>query len=436
MRSFDEDFGSPVRNQYQSKFLICGGNSQVLDPTRIRNGSTVLLRNESVVFAVESTPPGALIPTPKYLYSDGNTARRTFVSGGIVTTDRITASGINLLHHIKRANEWSCVATILLVPRMDASFETFVGPFTVLMCFTFLLYGIYIAQLYYYYLTFKQDGLPLKSYVFTLGIVETVHVVLCILFIYEYFVRKFGDAENGIDRVYWSFRASIYLEIISVFMAQALYCWRIWRVSHRAIILTAVPALLSFTRFCLGWASMVLWTPLDRWALVSDHPGVKASLTATYAIELASDSTISGVLIWCLLRRGTSPSQFAHTNDVIQKLVYYILNTAAANMICSIAVIITLQTLPGLTFVGIAEMRTKVYGNIMMALLNARTIIFANRDTSIELPVIRSDQVHKTPVRIYTTSNTTVMHDDASNENNDSEDSKPPKLTKHISITP
>ena len=35
------------------------------------------------------------------------------------------------------------------------------------------------------------------------SLIETVHAVLCVLFIYHYFVVRFGDTENGLDRVYW-----------------------------------------------------------------------------------------------------------------------------------------------------------------------------------------------------------------------------------------
>ena len=41
------------------------------------------------------------------------------------------------------------------------------------------------------------DPLPMHS------LIETVHAVLCVLFIYHYFVVRFGDTENGLDRVYW-----------------------------------------------------------------------------------------------------------------------------------------------------------------------------------------------------------------------------------------
>ena len=43
------------------------------------------------------------------------------------------------------------------------------------------------------------DPLPMHWH----SLIETVHAVLCVLFIYHYFVVRFGDTEHGLDRVYW-----------------------------------------------------------------------------------------------------------------------------------------------------------------------------------------------------------------------------------------
>ncbi|KAI0755908.1 hypothetical protein BC629DRAFT_1167066 [Irpex lacteus] len=173
------------------------------------------------------------------------------------------------------------------------------------------------------------------------------------------------------------------------------------------VVVTAIPGFLSFARFCGGLTCFILSVPSHRWETLISHVVFKGALTATYATELFTDVTISVIFIFCLLRRRSSAMHFKRTNDIVEKLVYYVINTAIANIICSIAVIVTLHAAEGsLAFIGIIEMRCKLYANVMMALLNARTVIFKNRD--IELTALGGrNRVPKTQVHIYTD---TIVH--------------------------
>ena len=86
------------------------------------------------------------------------------------------------------------------------------------------LFGVFAAQLYYYFLTFSKDHPVLKSFVYLVGwvialiavtgarsklmladrLLETSHTVCCIIVLYVYLIDHFGDAANGVDRITWS----------------------------------------------------------------------------------------------------------------------------------------------------------------------------------------------------------------------------------------
>ena len=35
------------------------------------------------------------------------------------------------------------------------------------------------------------------------SVLETIHTIFCIIFLYWYLVANFGDANNGVDRIHW-----------------------------------------------------------------------------------------------------------------------------------------------------------------------------------------------------------------------------------------
>ncbi|KAI0693561.1 hypothetical protein BC835DRAFT_1066395 [Cytidiella melzeri] len=312
---------------------------------------------------------------------------------------------------------------------MTTSFEVAVGPLLVCVCIAFILFGTFIAQLYYYYLTYGGDSTALKVYVSIVGVLETCHTIFCMVFLYGYLVTHFGDQKNGIDRVSWGILATVVFEIAIVVMAQLLYAWRIWHVSNKNIILTAIPTILAFLRFCFGFVSFGLLAPLVSWDQLPSHETLHGILTTTYAIELVADATITVFLVYSLMKRQAT-TRVKQTQDIVQKLVFYILNTGVANIVCSAAVIIMFNILPeSLAFAGIIEMRSKLYANIMMALLNARHILFNGRD----LEVHSTSRPRETRVHIYTN---TIIQDDSNGLTQHDEDHKGRNITADNNLVP
>lgn len=85
------------------------------------------------------------------------------------------------------------------------------------------LYGTFVAQLFFYYISYEGDATPLKIYVWIMGsvtllcmfclcetklaitssLLETSHTVLCVVFLYWYLIVRFGNAEEGIELIHW-----------------------------------------------------------------------------------------------------------------------------------------------------------------------------------------------------------------------------------------
>ncbi|KAI0337695.1 hypothetical protein BDW22DRAFT_1433117 [Trametopsis cervina] len=250
--------------------------------------------------------------------------------------------------------------------------EATAGPLLVFVCLAFIVYGIFVAQLYYYSLNYPNDSRSLRGYVWFVALLETCHTVFCIVAVYAYLIIHFGDAVNGVDRVNWSMRTTVVLEIMMVALVQGLYTWRIWHVSNKSMIMPLIPAFLFISRFCLGITSFGLMSLCDTWVDFLQLKSLQGTLSATYATELATDASISAILVYCI------------------PAVIITFNAARNNLL----------------FAGLIELRSKLYANTMLALLNARRII-TNRE--IELHTVGMSRGLENSVQIYT--DTIVMND-------------------------
>jgi len=72
-----------------------------------------------------------------------------------------------------------------------------------LICFAFILYGIFIAQIYYYCTNYAEDRSYIKSYVALLCILESCHTAFCIHILYFYFIINYGNPSTGLERIVW-----------------------------------------------------------------------------------------------------------------------------------------------------------------------------------------------------------------------------------------
>ncbi|KAI0089009.1 hypothetical protein BDY19DRAFT_162624 [Irpex rosettiformis] len=92
--------------------------------------------------------------------------------------------------------------------------ESFMGPCFVVIWLSFILYGVFLAQVYFYLITYN-DSFPIKLFVILLWGLETLHVAFCIHVMYTYLLINFATPER-IVRVIWSVGVShVYATLIS-----------------------------------------------------------------------------------------------------------------------------------------------------------------------------------------------------------------------------
>ncbi|KAI0341723.1 hypothetical protein BDW22DRAFT_1429836 [Trametopsis cervina] len=293
------------------------------------------------------------------------------------------------------------------------SIKASLGPFLVLVCGACILFGVFVTQTFYYWITYPNDGRKLRIFIFALWLLEAVHTGFCIHIIYYYFVSHFTDS-SAVNNIVWSVGAAFVCEVIIVTCSEGFYI----RLSEKKIYVVALPGLLLLSRAGLGLFTVVMFYKTRFWDVYEGRRIVTVSLNAEYSLGLLADCSITGLLIWYLCRKRTA---YAQTNMKIQKLMYYTLNTGGVTLITSALIIAACNKqwqVGNQTSYGLLKIASKLYSNSMLAMLNARKYVsevggkndMAEFGNIMELPRIGA-HASDNRIKIITETVVTTDHD-------------------------
>lgn len=248
-------------------------------------------------------------------------------------------------------------------------FEFLAGPLLAEVCVALILFGIFTAQVYFYWFEYETDGRGMKSFVLTTWVLECAHTVFCIDMLYNYFILGFGD-EAGIGKVTWSVGATVFIEVVIVAMCQGFYVYRIYQLSGRSILATAVPGFILFCRCSFGLATASLLYVIKDWTQFRLHVAPLTTLNAGLTLGALIDLMCTSLLTYYLRSHKTT---FGRTQRMVQTLMWYTINTGALTMIVSVAILFMFNFVThSLMFVGFVEIVSKLYANSALAMINAR----------------------------------------------------------------
>ncbi|KAI0091758.1 hypothetical protein BDY19DRAFT_991436 [Irpex rosettiformis] len=289
---------------------------------------------------------------------------------------------------------------------MDVS--AFIGPLLVEICFALILYGVFCAQVYYWWSAYK-DPLHVRIIIWSLLVLETVHVGFCIHVLYWYFILNFSN-ENGLNEIAWSFGVTVYLEASVLISAtvQSFYMLRIWRLRKQILVVGFMAALL-IARVGLAFRTTSFAYEFSTWAGLLEASYTHAPINAGWALNVAVDAGITFVLATYLYQDRSAATKRG-TKTLINKLAHYAISTGALTLMASTAIFITFNARShSLVFGGLLEVLTKckyavillfcyscysipkVYANSMLAMLNARRSVMEKASSTNNMTVELSD---------------------------------------------
>ncbi|KAL5492109.1 hypothetical protein ACEPAI_3556 [Sanghuangporus weigelae] len=121
-------------------------------------------------------------------------------------------------------------------------------PFICAQCLIIGLWGADTVQLYIYYNNYPKDALWLKTYVFTVWFLDTLHQALLIGMSHGYLIVGFGNF-NILVTLDPLLVCALFVGGVICVMVQAIFVMRIWKLSERNILLVILVASLVVAQF-------------------------------------------------------------------------------------------------------------------------------------------------------------------------------------------
>ncbi|KAI5115183.1 hypothetical protein M0805_006471 [Coniferiporia weirii] len=237
-----------------------------------------------------------------------------------------------------------------------------------------ILWGSGSVQLYFYYDKYtKIDKWGLKTYIFILYALDTLHQALFLKALYLYFVTDFANIAD-LDRLERPLIDVTLLAALVDGLSQCLYVMRIWHLSNRNFILTGVLAAFVLGQFA---ATTVYFAQVYHLPEISELTTVIRTERAMNSIVAITDIAIATVIVFLLrsLRSGVK-----QTDSLISRLVLYTVSSGLITSIVALEALITAVVLPKTFIYLISDLVIpKLYFNSIMAMLNSRQKL-RNRD--------------------------------------------------------
>ncbi|RPD69294.1 hypothetical protein L226DRAFT_280182 [Lentinus tigrinus ALCF2SS1-7] len=227
--------------------------------------------------------------------------------------------------------------------------EGVMGGLLVSIFFACILYGMTTLQAFMYYQKYPNDIPLLRFLVTAVWILETVHTAFCMQFVYAYLISGFADFANFIA-VHWSVGVAIASSVAVALCVQGYYTWRVYVVSGRFALWSAVIAFCALARVGFGIGSTCLTYIYPNWLQLRELKVGLATVSGGLGAAALVDLLVALTLTFYLKRNRTGFHK--ESNSMVNKILVYTVNTGAIT--------------------GAASL-TKLYANSFLGSLNART---------------------------------------------------------------
>ncbi|KAL6307329.1 hypothetical protein BKA93DRAFT_100167 [Sparassis latifolia] len=228
-------------------------------------------------------------------------------------------------------------------------------------------FGITLMQTYVYFTAFPNDPRLIHATVWVLLIFDTGHITLAWHMMYHWLILNFDNPE-ALGIVVWSLNITVILTGLITLIVQSFYARRVFILSNRNWFLTITIIILAIVRLVVGIVNAVKFFQLKYIALFPKACGPIVGLSL--GAGTAADVLITASLVYLLRGHKTG---FNVTDTIVNRIVFYTVNTGLLTSVVGIVVIITFVSIPhDMIYFSIYLTLSKLYINALLATLNAR----------------------------------------------------------------
>ncbi|ETW76926.1 hypothetical protein HETIRDRAFT_446619 [Heterobasidion irregulare TC 32-1] len=243
--------------------------------------------------------------------------------------------------------------------------RTIQGPMLLGTFFNLILYGIFLAQTFVYFQTYKRDRMWIKIVVALLIVVETSNSVLPISYSYDRLVNNFGNMPAAGVSTWLNTMNPMTIGIIAT-MVQLFYAWRVKVLTGRRwwMIAVIVPSIIS----CTGATVLSIVNLVDQ-SSITAVARYRPIVIVWLASSALTDTIISVILVSYLRHRRTG---FSSTDDTVNKIIRLTVQTGLLTSLFAILDLTLYLSLQTAHHVMINLPLAKLYTNSLMSSLNSR----------------------------------------------------------------
>ncbi|KAL5532065.1 hypothetical protein ACEPAF_5629 [Sanghuangporus sanghuang] len=245
------------------------------------------------------------------------------------------------------------------------------------------LWGAATIQMYYYFNQFPKDEWRLKALVVAIWTLDTTHQGLISHSCYAYLVTNYANPTFLytitsslsvmvlISVSYFRLRSREIdllrdLQGIICFLVQFFLLYRVWRLSEKNMFLVIILFAMSVAQFV---TNALYYTKGSNLTVITLSSIAWLSKLVN-SLSAGTDVSIAAVLIYLLHRSRTG---FKRSETLINKLIFFTINTSALTSIVAVFSVIFVTVYPdALIYVAFYVNISKMYTNTFFATLNAR----------------------------------------------------------------
>ncbi|KAJ8495935.1 hypothetical protein ONZ51_g1419 [Trametes cubensis] len=223
-----------------------------------------------------------------------------------------------------------------------------IGVILIGLAVTSSLFGVSSSQAGWYCRHYPHDRIFLRILVAIVWSMDAFHLMLYSATMWWYLVDK-KFAVYGQIALPWTANMQILCNACAVVLIQSFYIFRIVALG-KSLILGAVLALFVMTNFGINlssifmtWVAITLFTESLKTDSVADSIKLQAFDVALSTVTAITDVVLSATLVVLLIRSRTGSSR---SNRLINKLLFYTINTGLLTSFCAVLSLIMVLVSP------------------------------------------------------------------------------------------
>ncbi|GJE93552.1 hypothetical protein PsYK624_097110 [Phanerochaete sordida] len=226
------------------------------------------------------------------------------------------------------------------------------------------LFGIMVAQAFYYFSTYKKDRLWIKIYVAFLVLADLLNSIFDIYWLYHDIIINFGNLDN-LAIAAWPLAADPAMVAIIATFVQLFFAWRV-RVLTNSWWITSLILVTAFVSCCGGLGVAIAIHFVKYYENFDKFDQVGTIWLISTAV---CDSAIAISLTWHLRRHKTG---FQHTDDVLNRIIRLTVSNGALTAVWAIVDLILFLSIKTGVHLALNLPLAKLYTNSLMSSLNSR----------------------------------------------------------------